>query len=116
MSAHIPIVKTLFSLAIINRKHNQERSYDDWTNTKKPGFSKRQTSVLRASSTLGTTCEQGSGCAGAVVPESHGAEEFCWHLSLLMLSMCACSCGAGGTAGSTAALDNKRHHHHHQQD
>lgn len=88
---------------------------DDRSNTKKSVLSKRQRSVLRASSTLGTTREQGSGCAGAVVPVSPGAEEFWWHLSLMMFSMCACSPGVGQTAGSTVALSSKGCHHHCQQ-
>lgn len=92
-------MKTFFSVAVINRKHGQERSYGVRTNTKRSVFRKRQRSVLHASSTLGTTCERGSGCADVVVPVSHGAEELQGHLSLMVLSIHACRPGVGQRVG-----------------
>lgn len=86
---------------MIKGKHSQERSYDGRTNTKKFMFSKRQRSLLHARSTLGTPCEQGSGCAGTVVSVSHAVEEFPWYLSPPVLSICACSPGVGQRIGST---------------
>lgn len=64
-------------------------------------FSKRQRSLLRARSSLGTPCKQGPGCAGAAVSTSHAVEEFPWYLSPLVLRICACSPAAGQRIEST---------------
>lgn len=100
---------------MINGKHSQEKSYDGRTHTKKFMFSKRQRSLLHARSTLGTPCEQGSGCAAAVTSLCQVVEEFPWYLFPLVLSICACSPGAGQRIGSTGDWTAKGFHveHHH---